>query len=468
MVALVWVGLSGCGGKKTQTPMLDGSVDTSEDTHQADVDEDSGLSNAFVVEQLSLGARHSCAVSTTGKVRCWGSGELGRLGLGNTDNVGDVNLPYASDTISLNAEAVSIAAGGAHTCALVEGPKVQCWGNNASGQLARHDTEAIGDDEVPLNQGFADILDISSRVVTGTDHTCVLRSDGRVLCWGRGAEGQLGLGNTDTLGDDEDDELFHEVALMEIVDDVSAGHQHTCAVLQTGIVSCWGRGTEGQLGYGNTDNLADDEPFVGMANETLRGLVSRVTAGYSHTCVLFLDGEVSCWGSNGHGELGYGNTDAIGDDEDLCLPIDPELCAPPEEVDAGAEPCCAPRLVSLGEMATQVVAGREFTCALLESGDVRCWGNGADGRLGYGNTDNIGDDSGEVPSSVGVVDVGGKVARLAAGESHVCALLESGDVRCWGNGADGRLGYGNTDNIGDDSGEVPSSVGPVQLEPPAP
>jgi uncharacterized repeat protein (TIGR01451 family) len=105
--------------------------------------------------------------------------------------------------------------------------------------------------------------------------------------------------------------------------------------------------------------------------------------------------------------------------------------------------------------------GYEHSCAVLADRTVRCWGNGASGRLGYGNTTTIGDD--ETPGSVGPVDLGaGRTARaISAGGEHTCALLDDGNVRCWGAGFYGRLGYGNTTNIGDD--ETPGSVGPVSL-----
>ena len=117
--------------------------------------------------------------------------------------------------------------------------------------------------------------------------------------------------------------------------------------------------------------------------------------------------------------------------------------------------------VGVGRTVTQITAGDFHTCALLDDATVRCWGWGGNGRLGYGNTTNVGDD--EVPGSVGPVDVGvGRTAvQIAAGDSHTCALLDEATVRCWGNGSFGQLGYGNTDSIGDD--EAPGSVGPVDV-----
>src|SRR6185503_5829179 len=92
-----------------------------------------------------------------------------------------------------------------------------------------------------------------------------------------------------------------------------------------------------------------------------------------------------------------------------------------------------------GGPVVQLATGGEHTCALLEDGAARCWGDNWDGQLGYARPDEIGDD--ELPSSVGVVDVGGPVMQLSAGYWHTCALLEGGDVRCWGDNEYGQLGY---------------------------
>ena len=105
--------------------------------------------------------------------------------------------------------------------------------------------------------------------------------------------------------------------------------------------------------------------------------------------------------------------------------------------------------------------GDRHTCALLDNGKVRCWGYGGNGRLGYGNSNNIGDD--EVPGSAGPVKLGAgrRAVAISAGDAHSCALLDNGGVRCWGHGLYGRLGYGNAATIGDD--ETPGGFGPVSL-----
>jgi cysteine-rich repeat protein len=146
-----------------------------------------------------------------------------------------------------------------------------------------------------------------------------------------------------------------------------------------------------------------------------------------------------------------------------------ELCGdsivdPQEDCDDGNlvdfDGCGATCLLSVSQLA----ASFNHTCVLLNSGTVRCWGLGDNGRLGYGNTNSVGDN--ETPLEAyallpnnGDVNVGGSVVQLTAGGNHTCALLSSGTVRCWGNSSAGQLGYGNTNFIGDN--ESPASAGDV-------
>jgi alpha-tubulin suppressor-like RCC1 family protein len=193
------------------------------------------------------------------------------------------------------------------------------------------------------------------------------------------------------------------------------------------------------LGYGNKNTIGDDETPATAGDVNLGGTAVQVAAGAAHTCALLDTGEVRCWGVGNSGALGYGNQNDIGDDE---------------------VPASAGAVAVGGRVIELSSGGTANTCALLEGGRVRCWGSGAFGQNGYGNTQNIGDD--ETPASAGDVDVGGPVVQLDSAIFKTCALLDSGRVRCWGNGGFGALGYGNGETIiGDD--ETPASAGDVPL-----
>jgi len=120
-----------------------------------------------------------------------------------------------------------------------------------------------------------------------------------------------------------------------------------------------------------------------------------------------------------------------------------------------------------GRTATAITAGLNHNCAILDNGSVRCWGYGLAGRLGYGNTHNVGDTPVTIPGRVGPVDLGaGRTAKaIAAGAEHTCALLDNDSVRCWGYGANGRLGDCRTNDVGEAPATIPGKVGPVNLRP---
>lgn len=194
--------------------------------------------------------------------------------------------------------------------------------------------------------------------------------------------------------------------------------------------------TGSELGYGNTHNIGDDELPNSVGTVSVGEPVLQIVAGRQFTCALLESGNVRCWGYGLYGELGYGNIDDVGDDE---LPS-------------------SVGIVSISEPVEQLALGERFACALLASGDVLCWGSGGWGQLGYGNFDDIGDD--ELPSSVGPVPIGEtSVEQIATGQRYTCALMESDNIRCWGAGDFGQLGYGDTERIGDD--EPASTGGPV-------
>jgi uncharacterized repeat protein (TIGR01451 family) len=338
-------------------------------------------------------------------------------------------------------------AGAGHVCAVLASGSVRCWGQGGNGQLGYSNTDTIGDDELPASVGLVDLgAGRSARAITGgSQFTCAVLDNGSVRCWGEGSNGRLGYGNTNDIGDNETPGSVGPVdlGLGRSARAISAGVSHTCAVLDDGSVRCWGENFDGRLGYGNTNAIGDDESpgSVGPVDLGVGRSARAISAGFEHTCALLDDGSVRCWGFGGNGRLGYGNTNNIGDNET------PGSVGP---VDLGA-----------GRTARAISAGFQHTCALLDDATVRCWGNGGNGRLGYGNTTTIGDD--EAPGSAGPVDVGaGRSARaITAANGHTCALLDNGAVRCWGVGVDGRLGYGSTVTIGDD--EAPGSVGPVNL-----
>jgi alpha-tubulin suppressor-like RCC1 family protein len=385
------------------------------------------------VTELFAGSNHTCALLTSGNLRCWGEGAEGQLGYGDVNTIGNNEVPASVGNVELGGPVSRVSAGGKHTCVLLTSGGVRCWGEGSDGQLGYGNTDRIGDDEQISSSGDVDVGGSVQDIATGARHSCALLSGGKIRCWGEGQFGKLGYGNTIYVGDRDVPASTGDVDTGGVATQVAAGADHTCALLSSGEVVCWGLGGQGQLGYGNSNNSgASSVPSVAGTVE-LGARVEQIATGSRHTCALLSGGTVRCWGDGSEGQLGYGNTISIGDDEEPSTAGD----------------------VDVGGAVTQIAAGRAHTCALLSGGTVRCWGDGSEGQLGYGNTISIGDD--EEPSTAGDVEVGDSVTQIVTASRHTCALLKSGGVRCWGAGDLGRLGYGDTESIGDKA--VPKSTG---------
>lgn len=265
--------------------------------------------------QVATGSSHTCAVLDTGAVRCWGRGNFGLLGYGNDEDIGDDETPAEAGDVPVGGAVVQIAVGGAHTCALLDTGAVRCWGAGEWGRLGYGNVDDIGDDETPASAGDVDIGGKVLQIDAGTAHTCALLEGGGVRCWGRNFQGPLGQPGIGDVGNDETPASVGDIPLGGTAIQVSAGLAHSCAVLDTGAVRCWGYPDNGRLGYGNTEQVGQANPPSDAGDVDVGDTVVQVSAGYDHTCAALELGRVRCWGLAQSGRLGYGNLDDIGDDE---------------------------------------------------------------------------------------------------------------------------------------------------------
>jgi alpha-tubulin suppressor-like RCC1 family protein len=350
-----------------------------------------------VAVSMSSDAEFNCALMSTGVVRCWGSNVdsdrcdptrlAGQLGYPNQDCIGDDELPSAAGNVQIGGTALRVATGAYHACAQLSASGIRCWGKGEYGQLGLGDTRNIGDHERPDTVGLVPVTSSGESVrtiVAGQEHTCILLESGQVRCWGSGQFGQLGYGDTESIGDDEPARAV-DVALGAAATQLVAGAYHNCALLATGEVRCWGRGHEGRLGLGQvvlpTDptHVGDDEVPADVPPVDVGGQVLTMAAGFAHTCVVLVGGDVRCWGKGDYGQLGNARMDVIGDDE---------------------TPASLPP-VDIGVPITQIATGFSHTCALSSAGQVFCWGFNGRGQLGHGDTEDVGND--EHPRDVGPV-----------------------------------------------------------------
>ena len=396
----------------------------------------------YTATTIAAGSKYTCAilnddgnVTNGGPVKCWGKNDIGQLGLGDKtiyddnynivtnkdrgDGPGEMgnNLPVVElGTVDVTTNgrtntATAISAGNYHTCVILKGGKVKCWGHNEYGQLGLGDTDTRGDGPGEMNNALP-IVNLGTNYVAkaiaaGEHHTCVILEDGNVKCWGKNDVGQLGLGNTHQHGDGSSTGAMGDSLLavkLGTTDGTASGKKYTatalavggnrtCVILEDGDgieggpVKCWGRNynlsfdfANGMLGLeleaeveqlGNSSgqmgnnlhivNLGTREGTAGGTTNT----ATAISAGGFHTCVILKGGKVKCWGANHRGQLGLGHTRIRGDNEmGNHLPI-----------------------VKLGTdyVTTALVAGDSHTCAILSAGEVKCWGHNSIGQLGLGD-----------------------------------------------------------------------------------
>lgn len=381
------------------------------------------------IVSIALGFNHTCILLGSGVVRCWGQDQA-VAGHVSGKHVGDDETPALAEYIDLGGKAVQISAGGGQTCALLDTGKVRCWGGNR--------VNGYGGIRRPSSATPAELgdLELGTRIVeisAGTTHQCARTELGTVRCFGEGQYGELGYGSRKSVGGYWSPALTRDVPIGKSAVSVVAGGLQSCALLGGSLVRCWGNEAPVNGPVRHLEDIDKARPASSYPVFDLGAPVRQISAG-GPICALLLGGRVRCWGRNESGELGYGHKRAI------------------------ASPAAAAD-VRVGGPVLQITTGVAHVCALLPEGRVRCWGRGADGALGYGNGLDIGDD--ETPDSAGDVPVGGRVVQIAAGGFHTCALLDTGKVRCWGDSHYGQLGYASIQRVGDT--ETPAQVGDVKV-----
>ncbi len=336
------------------------------------------------------------------------------------------------------------------TCAILTGNVIKCWGYNGNGLLGLGasntrgiSTGQMGDALPAVNIGTGLV---AKQLAVGDYNVCALITDGRVKCWGRGSEGTNGQGNTSDLGDqagEMGDALpFVNLGTGRTAKMLSLGYYHVCALLDNNSVKCWGYNNDGELGLGDTNKRGDESGEMGDSLPAVNLGTGRsakyVIAGGYHTCAHLDNDTVKCWGYNNTGQLGLGDANSRGDQSG-------EMGDALPAVNLGA-----------GRTVKQLSVGTYHACAILDNASLKCWGRNSSGQLGLGDTNHRGDESGEMGDALPAVNLGtGRTAKwvLATGEM-TCAMLDNNSVKCWGYNGEGQLGLGDTNNRGDSAGEM--------------
>jgi alpha-tubulin suppressor-like RCC1 family protein len=343
------------------------------------------------IRALGLGQFFSCAVRTDGSLLCWGQNDRDQTGTGLTT---DVPRPTAIQAAGIDDWLV-VDGSLTHACAVQSDHTLWCWGDNEAGKLGDNSTT---DSDVPV-QADAPSADWLA-VAPGFVHTCAVKLDGTVWCWGRSLSGQLGNGSTEVDGS----QVPVQAGSGSNHTFVTSGEQHTCALSQDETLWCWGNNAPGQVGIGSFEVREPVPKQVGTAGDQW----ISVAAGWFHTCAVKRPGTLWCWGDGFAGATGPN-----ANDDAQRVPI---------EVDSATD-------------WVEVAAGEEHTCARKQEGTLWCWGNNAGGVLGDGSQD-----PSETPVQVGTES---DWLTVAAGAFHNCAVNIAGEAHCWGNNPFGQIGDGS-------------------------
>lgn len=348
----------------------------------ASCDGGSCVQGICVATGLAAGGTHSCALRDA-DLWCWGINRAGQVG------VGDVLEQSQPVTIGAPRSWSWISAGLNHTCGVHDDGDLACWGSNEGfGQLG------TGDQDFRTSPTSVVETGPWRRVSAGQFHTCAIKTEGSLWCFGPNAEGNLGI-------------PFSANALTPTRvgprgdwAGVSASWGfHSCGITQDSGLRCWGANTSGQLALDPTTISRTDRPTV------VAGSWRAVSGGFEFTCAIDTEARLWCWGGNSVGQLGLGNNNAG---------------------------TFVPQRVGGGSNWRTVVAGSDHVCAINQLDELHCWGSNLSGQLGVGDS--------ERRSSPTTVP--GRWLQVSVGLEHSCAVAGDFSVWCWGKGENLQLGLG--------------------------
>ncbi len=376
-----------------------------------------------MVTQIAAGTAHTCALKIDHTVICWGNNYNGELGDNTTTRrLTPVVVKDVGGSGQLNS-VTAITAGGSFTCALKSDKTVVCWGDDQFGQLGNDNTAMQSTTPVLVkNVEVSGILSSVIQIEAGRYHACALKSDKTVVCWGYNHKGQIGDGtsNTNRLIPVDVVNVAGSGQLNQVTA-ITAGEDHTCALMASESVVCWGDKSNALGYYIGLNDIKIPTIVKNVGGSDQLSSVTAISAGNFHTCALKLDKSVVCWGENMFGQLGLNN--------------DQYYTNPKVVKDV---------MPSSGNLSniTAISAGGFHTCALKSDNSMVCWGGNEKGQIGKNS-------SGEIwvapPVFVKNIESTGQldlVTILGTGYTHSCALKVNQTLACWGMNYSGQLGDG--------------------------
>ena len=325
------------------------------------------------VASVSLGERHSTAITTDGDLYSWGSNGFGQAGIDSDQ--------YKTAPSKILSNVASVSARGCHSAAITTDGDLYCWGENYHGEIGNGST----DDQYTPTKILSDVASVSY----GDTHTAAITTSGDLYCWGGNSYGQVGNGSTDNQ--------YTPTKILSDVVSVSLGFNYSAAITTSGDLYCWGDNSFGKVG-GSTPL------YISTPAKILSNVVS-VSLGFNHTAAITTSGDLYCWGENWGGKVGNGSTStqytpakilsniaavSLGDNHSVAITTSGDLYCWGYNGDGQVGNGSRDAQYTPAKILSNVVSvslGNGHTAAIAESGDLYCWGENSYGQVGNGTTD---------------------------------------------------------------------------------
>lgn len=369
-------------------------------------------SAASVMPKVVAGDGHTCVLQNDSTVKCFGqngSGQLGSSTLSNTATATTVDFE-PGDVVK------DIAAGGSHTCAILVGGGVKCWGLNLYGQLGvATNAGTVQANPVPLAVDLG-VGAVAVAIDGGEKHTCVGLSDATVKCFGSNMRGQLGTSTNNGNDNPNTTPQTASIGSGAVPVSIAAGGAHTCVVLADGVAKCFGSNYDGQLSTTLNNGVVVANYSAITVDLGVGAVATEISAGAYHTCALLTSGIVKCFGRNTVGPLGIAANVGNGSANPTPTAVD----------------------LASGTTATALAVGTEHSCVVSDAEDLLCFGNNYYGQLGSAvNTGTLNPNATPTAAELGS---GANVRSVAGGREHSCALMVDGAVKCFGRNSAFQIG----------------------------
>lgn len=365
-----------------------------------------------IVEDIKLaaGKNNWCSLAV-GNLKCLGENAFGQYG-NNSVRKGHYNEPipvgkFVAYTPSLGSNVKNIYMGSYHSCATRMDNRLYCQGTNHVGMLG--DSTYVDKNTLTAVSGSFTALDAQRAVTTGWGlHTCAIRNDNKLYCWGSNNRGQVGFNNSVIAYNSP-----QQVTIAGAADftKVVAGIAHTCALHSSGTINCFGDNTYGQLGNNtNTSQMGSSTVVVETSGIGTLSNIRDIVAGKYHTCAINNSNQMYCWGRNDQGQLG--NNTTVDSNKPILITTDVK----------------------------NVFAGGKHNCLIKQStNQLQCWGNNTQGQIGQGNTNTF-----RVPTNISGIN--SSIGDVALGDNFTCFMHQGINVKCMGENAYGIMGTNDLNN----------------------